>query len=103
LRLRRHFRRDRNQRVVELKKAKVLQEQGRLACEACSFDFAAVYGELGEGVAECHHRKPLGELIGRTVTRLEDLAIICANCHRILHLPKAQGLTVEQLAARLGR
>ena len=54
----------------------------RLACECCEFDSKAVYGELGRGFAECHHRRPLRRLVGKTVTRLEDLAIVCANCVR---------------------
>jgi 5-methylcytosine-specific restriction protein A len=61
-----------------------------------------MYGELGEGFAECHHRTPLGELTGKTRTRLADLAIVCANCHRILHRKRARGMTVEQLRERLG-
>ena len=33
----------------------VLGEQGELAYEVCGFDFVAGYGELGSGLAECHH------------------------------------------------
>jgi 5-methylcytosine-specific restriction protein A len=51
----------------------------------CDFDFARVYGELGVGFAECHHLVPLAELPGVRRTRLTDLAIVCANCHRMLH------------------
>lgn len=93
--LRLHRRRERNRGLVSRKKRSVLTTAGRLACEACSFDFAAVYGPLGDGFAECHHRTPLAALPGVTTTRLADLAIVCANCHRMLH--RRPYHTVEQL------
>jgi 5-methylcytosine-specific restriction protein A len=80
-----HKRRERDPKASAKKKAAVLQETGRLQCEACRFDFAVAYGELGIGFAECHHRLPLASLGSRTGTRLADLAILCANCHRMIH------------------
>jgi hypothetical protein len=100
-RLRReHYRRERKPRLVHRMKQRVLQTTGRLACEACGFDFMEVYGKLGDGFAECHHRLPLGQLDGERKTRLADLGIVCANCHRILHRSK-DGLTIEGLHALL--
>jgi 5-methylcytosine-specific restriction protein A len=80
-----HLIRERNTKAVRRKKERVLAETGRLACEACQFDFYAVYGPIGKGFAECHHTRPLAELPGSRSTRLSDLAIVCANCHRMLH------------------
>jgi 5-methylcytosine-specific restriction protein A len=80
-----HKRRERDPKASAKKKAAVLQETGRLQCEACRFDFAVAYGELGIGFAECHHRLPLASLGSRMRTRLADLAILCANCHRMIH------------------
>jgi 5-methylcytosine-specific restriction protein A len=77
-----HLRRERS-RAARKKKAAVLAETGTLACEVCGFDFAARYGEIGVGFAECHHLRPLTE--GRRTTKPEDLAIVCANCHRMIH------------------
>jgi predicted HNH restriction endonuclease len=93
--LRLHRMRERNLRLVRRKKQSVLATAGRLGCEACSFDFAAIYGPLGDGFAECHHRTPLAALSGVTTTRLTDLAIVCANCHRMLH--RRPYHSVEQL------
>ena len=56
-----------------------------MECEACGFDFQSTYGELGEGFCEVHHRTPLAELDGETKTTLKGLAVVCANCHRMLH------------------
>jgi 5-methylcytosine-specific restriction enzyme A len=80
------------------KKRRVLEETGRLQCEVCAFDFADAYGDLGRGFAECHHKLPLAA--GTRTTRLADLAIVCANCHRMLHR-HSPVLTVERLRALL--
>ena len=76
---------ERNRTAVERKKEHILASSGRLECEACGFDFAAVYGDGGRGFAECHHVLPLAKLPGLRETRLSDLAVVCANCHRMLH------------------
>jgi 5-methylcytosine-specific restriction protein A len=80
-----HKRRERNRAVVEKKKKSVLNLNGRLDCEICGFNFERTYGVLGRNFAECHHTKPLNKLTDSTSTRLSDLAIICANCHRMIH------------------
>jgi 5-methylcytosine-specific restriction enzyme A len=80
-----HKRRERNPAIVRKKKNKVLNETGALACEVCGFDFYKAYGELGKGYAECHHRLPLYDLPTTKSTKLSDLSIVCANCHRMIH------------------
>jgi len=83
--LREHKRRERSQRLVRKKKETSLAATGTLACEVCGFDFERFYGSVGAGFIECHHRKPLSELRPGSRTRLEDLALVCPNCHRMLH------------------
>jgi len=80
-----HLRRERNDSIVRQKKSEVLQLTGGLACEVCGFDFEKTYGERGRGFAECHHVIPLS-VSGATITRLKDLAIVCANCQRMFHV-----------------
>ena len=80
-----HRRRERNSRLVATKKKKVLAETGGLVCEACGFDFEQTYGNLGKDFAECHHSKPVSELKPGEKTKLTDLRIVCANCHRMIH------------------
>jgi predicted HNH restriction endonuclease len=87
-RTRKHLVRERNQALVMKKKRAVLSTTGTLTCEVCRFDFLETYAELGRGFAECHHLTPLALLTETTETRLEDLAIVCANCHRMLHRGK---------------
>jgi 5-methylcytosine-specific restriction enzyme A len=59
-------------------------KRGHIACEVCAFDFERVYGDRGAGYAECHHVVPL-HVSGPTITRLDDLILLCANCHRMIH------------------
>ena len=80
---RQHRSRERNRKLIDRKKA-VARAQADLACEVCGFDFEAIYGALGRDFIECHHLRPLSES-GMTRTRLSDLALLCANCHRMAH------------------
>lgn len=82
--LRRHLARERNPKLRLKKINAVLAEHGCLACEVCEFDFERTYGERGSRYAEVHHLTPL-HVTGPTSTRLQDLAILCANCHRMIH------------------
>lgn len=90
-----HLSKERNRGAVLRKKQASMDENGRLRCEVCSFDFAECYGPLGDGFGECHHRLPLAQLKDESATRLRDLAIVCANCHRMLH--RQPQITVEEL------
>jgi 5-methylcytosine-specific restriction enzyme A len=74
----------------------VLKAKGKLECEACSFDFGVTYGERGKGFIEAHHIKPVHTLVAGEKTRLEDLVMLCSNCHRIVHT-KRPWLTVAEL------
>jgi 5-methylcytosine-specific restriction protein A len=80
-----HKMRERNSKIVRDKKKSVFEETGKLACEACGFDFKAVYGDRGEKFGECHHEVPVSELVPGQKTKLSDLRIVCANCHRMIH------------------
>ena len=95
-----HITRERNQGLIKRKKKSVLNETGSLKCEVCSFDFKQVYGALGEGFAECHHVKPVSLLKPNEKTKIKDLAILCANCHRMIHRERPWK-TIEELKALL--
>lgn len=91
-----HKFRERDTAIVAKKKDQVFQKEGRLLCEACEFDFHVKYGELGFKYIECHHRTPLAEFTSTTKTTLTDLALVCSNCHRMLHR-RLDSLSVEGL------
>jgi predicted HNH restriction endonuclease len=59
------------------------REHYKAVCRVCGFRFGEVYGERGEGFIEVHHLKPIAR--GRRRTRLEDVTVVCSNCHRMLH------------------
>jgi len=43
-------------------------------------------GERGGDFIEANHKIPLHELDPNgKVTRIEDIALVCSNCHRIIH------------------
>lgn len=90
-----HKKRERDPKVVLQAKAKRLREAKKLECEVCLTDFHLVYGALGIGFIEAHHKVPVAQLDGKTPTRIDDLAMVCSNCHRMLH--RSGGRTVEQL------
>ncbi|MEU6273591.1 HNH endonuclease [Streptomyces populi] len=76
--------RERSRPLRDRKIQAALDEGGPLRCEVCAFDFTVAYGELGAGYIEVHHRLPL-HISGATETRIADLALLCANCHRMCH------------------
>jgi hypothetical protein len=97
--LRNHLQIERDRSLVDAKKAAVLTITGRLACEVCMFDFSEQYGELGKGFCEVHHLQPLASG-GARQTTLNDLAVVCSNCHRMMHRGD-QVLSVEELRGYL--
>jgi 5-methylcytosine-specific restriction protein A len=82
-RYRLHRRIDRNRRLaLEAKKVH------GCVCEACGFDFQERYGELGRDYIEAHHLVPLVDLprdIPVSLDARSDFAVLCANCHRMIH------------------
>lgn len=95
-----HIKRERSRKLISAKKAEVLRKTGRLACEACGFDFRRKYPWIDAPFAEVHHKEPLAGSKGPTTTSLAALAILCANCHRMIHRTRPM-MTVEGFRAAL--
>lgn len=91
-----HKYRERDTKIIKKKKEREFIRLGKLPCEACTFDFFQKYGNLGYKYIECHHRTPLSEISTSTKTSLNDLALVCSNCHRMLHR-RADDLSVQGL------
>ncbi len=84
IKVRSHRYRERSRELVLMAKRVFRKTHGgRLFCEVCDFDFMNTYGE--PDFIEAHHRVPLSQLEPGTRTKLSDLAMVCANCHRMLH------------------
>lgn len=95
-----HKLRERNSKINRRKKELYFKQNGKLNCEVCDFDFYIAYGELGKGFIEVHHKTPLSEIDGEIKTKLEDLALVCSNCHRMLH-KKINTLSIKKLKSIL--
>lgn len=91
-----HRYRERDSTLVRKKKERFLAERGFLHCECCGFNFSEVYGSHGDGFIECHHTKPVSELDADSTTKISDLALLCANCHRMIHRRKPW-LSIDEL------
>ena len=95
-----HKKIERNTKLVRKKKAIFKKKYGKLFCEACGFDFKNTYGARGEGFIECHHIVPLHETKKEITTKVDDLALLCSNCHRMVHRKK-KWLTLDELTKLL--
>ncbi len=93
-----HRVRERSSAIVQARKAQAMKACGALSCEVCGFDFAQRFGQRGLGFIECHHRQPLSLLEPGSKSRPADLALVCANCHRMLHRGKPWP-SIEELSA----
>jgi 5-methylcytosine-specific restriction protein A len=77
-----HLRRERS---AGLRKALLKKRQGDdLHCDVCGEAHAALPTELREAAFEAHHIVPIAE-VGAGATKLSDVALLCATCHRLLH------------------
>lgn len=90
-----HLRRERDPKLRAEKLREALRRHGRIACQVCEFDFHATYGDRGRDFIEVHHVVPLHES-GETTTGLADLALLCSNCHRMIHR-RVPWLTPDEL------
>lgn len=97
-----HKLRERDSRINKKKKERYFKEFGKLDCEVCEFDFYEAYGDLGKGFIECHHKIPLSVIEGESITSINDLALVCSNCHRMLHR-SISTLSIEDLKSLLDR
>ena len=79
------------------------RKAGRMCCEACGH-VPSLPG-IEDAEFECHHVRPLATT-GMVATKLADMALLCANCHRLLHrlmVAKKQWVSVELLKETLER
>lgn len=89
-----HLERERDKKIVKLKKKKFKEANGSLFCEACNLNFEKKYGVRGLDYIECHHTRPLSEGPGRT--HIAHLRLLCSNCHKMVHRKKPW-LSFEEL------
>lgn len=95
----------REQRILAKgRSARLRKEAFRLAhgiCAVCEKDFSRVLEGRGIRVLQVHHKEQLALSREPLVTRLEDLAVVCANCHALIHLNTKSALGIEELQGML--
>jgi len=57
-------------------------------CDICCMDFRQRYGLA---YIEAHHKVPLASIPSNHALKPSDLVLLCANCHRAVHLYMRQG------------
>ena len=72
---------------------------GHLRCEVCDLEPETLYGGDADSLVDVHHILPLS-VSGPTRTHLDDLAVLCPNCHRAIHASQ-EWTTPDQLRERI--
>lgn len=76
--LKTHYVTERNKKVVEL-----LKRTKPNICEICNMDFESKYGFK---YIEAHHKVQHSKIEGKRTVQLKDFALLCPNCHKVVHL-----------------
>lgn len=76
-------------------------ERAKGVCEACGTDYSKLAGGLGKRVLQAHHRRQLALADEPVTNGLDDLAVVCANCHLMIHADVSNAMPVEELRQRL--
>ncbi len=77
-----HMRRERH---PGLRRALLQKRQAAgLSCDLCSATHSDLPEEIKASAFEAHHVVPIAA-VGAGATKLSDLALLCATCHRLLH------------------
>jgi 5-methylcytosine-specific restriction protein A len=95
-----HLRRERNPKL----RNKLLAERfksGGLECDICKCSSKQALSSLKDAIFEAHHILPLAATLERK-TELKDMALLCANCHRLIHRAislKERWVSIEEATA----
>jgi hypothetical protein len=89
--------RKRNQKLIDQKK-----NISDYRCEACGMSYEEVYGEIGKKYIIAHHKDPIGNRNGASKTTMNDISLLCSNCHVMIHRTNPP-LSVEELRNQLNQ
>lgn len=78
-----HKRIERN-KSIRKKLLKKRRDDEKLHCEICKCTGLNLDETIRESIFEAHHTLPIAQT-GEVKTKLSDMALICANCHRLVH------------------
>jgi hypothetical protein len=89
------------QRHPGLRLAALKRANGR--CECCGVNYQRYAAGFGVRCLVVHHKNQIKDTDQPRETRISELAVLCANCHMMIHANPSKALTVKQLRSRLGR
>jgi hypothetical protein len=73
-----------------IRNSKLREEAKReygLNCYCCGFKFEEFYGSMAQGRAIVHHLETFrGDPSKQRVSTVDDVRVVCANCHYVIHL-----------------
>ena len=73
-------------------------------CECCEINFANLLSGVGTVALQVHHTNPLSSRApDGSMTKLDDLAVLCSNCHLLIHAFGSKPLSVLELRHRMNR
>jgi hypothetical protein len=78
-------------------------QNARGICECCGVNYGRKNDGLGRHCLVVHHKKQLRDTEQPKETKLSELAVICANCHMMIHSNRDKALTINQLRKKLGK
>ena len=91
-----HKKKERNAELIKQVKSQMYLKNRDLPCFVCGFSFLNKYEKYGEKFIEAHHLTPISELTTETRTKPEDIALVCSNCHKMIHRIRPW-LSIEKL------
>jgi hypothetical protein len=66
-------------------------------CAACKTDFSRLLGGRGAAVLQVHHVHQLSSTDAPRLTSVEDLAVVCANCHLLIHSDRDAPMSIAAI------
>ncbi len=76
-------------------------EQSNGTCEVCERNYSKVLDKMGLRMLQVHHRKQLASNKVPRITTISDLAVVCANCHALMHFDPKKAIPVARLRSML--
>lgn len=92
-----HLEIERSTKLRNTKVAEFSKKHGRVFCELCHTNLKSKYPFLVKDFIEVHHIVPLSELSDTSYNSLDDLMLLCPNCHKAVHQGDAQNNLLEAM------
>jgi len=94
----RAYRRKRHHRLMQ-----AARRAAKGICAVCEVDYSKILNGKGVRVLQVHHKHQLGQLDTPRLNSSDDLVVVCANCHALIHMDSKKALPVKALKSLLRR